>query len=72
MNTTIELAPGQRASLLSAALTQAAATLRTAAGYLELAASNPDRITLADAETQARIVREDLDAIQAIGYGEAL
>lgn len=68
---TLEVSGGAYESMRRATLSAAASTLRGAADALELAGDDPDPTTRADAETALKIVRDDLDAVAALGYGEA-
>lgn len=66
-----EVPAGVHDSLRRAALKQAAGNLRQAAEALELAASDPGRVALADAESAAAMIGEDLAGLGALGYAES-
>lgn len=69
--TTIALTAAEHDSVRTAALKQAASNMRQAADHFALAAGDPDRVSLGDAANQAGIVRDDLTALDKLGYEPA-
>lgn len=69
---TLEMSGAAYESMRRATLTATAENLRAVADAFELAGSDPTPITRGDADTALGIAREDLDAVAALGYGEAI
>lgn len=68
MTTAQLLTVSQRDTLRRAAFTSAAKLMREAASEFELQASDPSQVGMEDAKTSARFVRDELDALDALGW----
>ena len=64
----VQMTTRNRDVLLRAALAAAAETLRSAADEFAMTATNPDALSMVDLQGVAGFVRENLDAIDVLGW----